>query len=430
MNTNCGLQVIFDLTGCRCDSETLLLESVVRSRISELIDSAGLQLVRDALHQFTEGGVTAAFLLAESHLTIHTWPETRVVSFDLYASNYSRDNTETVRALALALVVLFSPTAIQSRQIARGVASFSEPLTEDKVLCVRAIRLLAQIDSPFQRIEVYNTSAFGKVLRLDGYSQLSDKDEFIYHETLVHPAMLAHSNPSSVLIIGGGDGGAAEEVLKHPSIERVVVVEIDKSVVDICTSYFSEMQNSVFEDTRVSTVFEDGWDFVQKEQTQFDVVLLDLSDAIGRAERLYSDEFLAMCGRLLNQNGIVVLHVGSPNSTPENVSRMIEIASNRFQSTAPYLVFAPLFADVICFVACSDTLDLCREGGAEVDTKLTQRGLTDLRVYDGSFHDSMFAIPKHLRRVLAPLPRTSEMRTQSEQGLSTPQNTAPTMITD
>ena len=125
------------------------------------------------------------------------------------------------------------------------------------------LRTLAEIQSPYQRVEVYDTQQFGKLFRLDGRLMTSEGDEFFYHECMTHPAALAHPNPESILVIGGGDGGSSEELLKHPSVQRIVVAELDPVVIDISKKWLGAIHKDAFEDPRLEVKIGDGFEFVK-----------------------------------------------------------------------------------------------------------------------------------------------------------------------
>ena len=173
--------------------------------------------------------------------------------------------------------------------------AMTEYLTEDWGFFIRSARVLEKFRSPFQDVEVHDSKPFGKLFRLDGYFMTSEKDEFFYHENLVHMAALAHSAPRHALIVGGGDGGSAEELLKHPSIERVTVAEIDASVVDISRKHLTSVHRGSLDDARVDVRIEDGFAFVRNARDRFDLIVLDLTDPGGPSTPLYTVDFYGAC---------------------------------------------------------------------------------------------------------------------------------------
>lgn len=167
------------------------------------------------------------------------------------------------------------------------------------------VTLLHQQRTPYQEIAVLQHPHFGKMLVLDGVVQLTERDEFFYHEMLVHPAMHAHPSPQRVLIIGGGDGGSLREVLKHPGVQGVTLVEIDQGVVEVSRSFFPSLSQG-FADPRVQVVYQDGTKLVQQPPSQYDVVIVDSTDPVGPAEGLFSAEFYGSAFRALMPQGILV----------------------------------------------------------------------------------------------------------------------------
>lgn len=164
--------------------------------------------------------------------------------------------------------------------------------------------------SKYQTIEVFDTEGFGRMFFLDGLVQLSTKYEAVYHEMLVHPAMLSHPNPQTVLIIGGGDGGALREVLKHP-IKEVFLVEIDKEVIEVSKKYLPSVSSGAFDDSRVTIIIVDGKDFIKQYQNYFDCIILDSNDPDGvMAQGLFGKSFFQKVKKALKPDGIFALQAG------------------------------------------------------------------------------------------------------------------------
>ena len=167
------------------------------------------------------------------------------------------------------------------------------------------VTLLYQERSPYQEITVLRHPYFGNVLVLDGVVQLTERDEFLYHEMLVHPALHVHPEPRLVLIIGGGDGGSLREALKYPTVQRVNVVEIDERVVEVSQRFLPGLSQG-FTDPRVEVVHQDGTRFVEKPPTLYDVIIVDSTDPVGPAERLFSAEFYRAASNALTPHGLLV----------------------------------------------------------------------------------------------------------------------------
>ena len=245
-----GLHLTADLSACQSPEELLCDPLRLREYCLDLVEAAGLSAVADRFHRFPDfegkpGGVTGMVLLAESHLALHTWPEQSAVTLDVYVCNFSTDNSAKAESLLQALIKLFGPQGIVRQQIQRGEAQFRSPSEEpsarwgDEQLNrysrygYQLGRLLHREQSAYQLIEVFESPQFGNLFRLDGDYMTSERDEFFYHEAMIHPAAIAIGSPKHALILGGGDGGSAEELLKYPSIERVVIAELDEAVLRI-----------------------------------------------------------------------------------------------------------------------------------------------------------------------------------------------------
>ena len=173
-------------------------------------------------------------------------------------------------------------------------------------------RIVARARSAFQDIVVFENPAFGRVLALDGAIQATEKDEFVYHEMLTHVPILAHGRVRQVLIVGGGDGGVLREVLRHRSVERATMVEIDGKVVDLCREHMPSLSAGAFDDARAEVVIDDGIKFVTETERRFDVIVVDSTDPAGPGEVLFGPRFYKSCHERLTRGGIVVTQNGVP----------------------------------------------------------------------------------------------------------------------
>jgi spermidine synthase len=183
--------------------------------------------------------------------------------------------------------------------------------TPDVKISIRVDRQLYSGQSEFQRIDVYDSPEFGRFLTLDGYMMLTEKDEFIYHEMIVHVPMAVHPNVRRVLVIGAGDGGAVRELTRYASIEHIDMVEIDRQVVEVCRQYLPQTACS-FEDPRVHLYFEDGLKFIRSREDEYDLIIVDSTDPFGPGEGLFTKEFYGNCYRALHEDGIMVNQHESP----------------------------------------------------------------------------------------------------------------------
>ena len=164
----------------------------------------------------------------------------------------------------------------------------------------------------FQTVLIFESAVFGRVLALDGLVQTTERDEFFYHEMITHVPLVAHGSPSDVLIIGGGDGGALEEVLKHPSVRRATLVDLDRRVVELSRDFLPGICGGAFDDARARLLFTDGLAFVAETGESFDVVIVDSTDPFGPGESLFEEQFYANCRARLRLGGVLVHQGGNP----------------------------------------------------------------------------------------------------------------------
>jgi spermidine synthase len=275
-----------------------------------------------------------------------------------------------------------------------------ERLTDDAGAYFTANRRIEIITSPYQTIEVFDTPALGKLMRIDGCNMVSEGDEFFYHEALVHPAATAHANPREVLIIGGGDGGSAEEILKHATVSSVTLVELDQAVIDVAGRHFQSVHRGAFASPRLDLHVGDGMAFVESTSKKFDLILLDLTDPAGAAEALYRNTFFASCRRTLHPDGALVLHLGSPFSHPARVRESIARLRAVFALVTSWFVHVPTYGATWGFAAASDKLRLDQPDAAEIDQRLAARCVAERRLYNGAMHHAMQVLPPYVTQLI------------------------------
>lgn len=397
-----GLHLIGDLTGCRCDPQLLLDGERFREKCVELVNDSGLTIMDVSFHQFDGSGFTGAVVLAESHLAIHTWPETGGLTLDVYVCNYSADNSAKARQVFEAIIDHFQPTDAARHEIERGEHLLIEPLNDGTGFYIKARRRIGEWQTRFQKMAIFDTAQYGKLFRLDGFNMTSEKEEFVYHENLIHPALAAHNTPKKVLVIGGGDGGSSEEALKHPSVEQVTMVEIDEDVIRVAKEHFGAVHNGVFDNPKLRLLIEDGMRFVRETSEKFDLIALDLNDPMGPAEALYSTEFFQQLRHTLAPGGALVLHIGSPVARPDRVAELAQRLNGVFRIVRPYTMYIPLYGSLWAMAVCSDKLDPKAFTADEIDRRIEQRKLQDLRYYNGETHEGVFALPNYVRDLVAP----------------------------
>jgi spermidine synthase len=250
--------------------------------------------------------------------------------------------------------------------------------------------------SPFQKVEVLDTYGFGRVLLLGGSVVLTEKDEFIYNEMIVHPAMLMHSRPRRVCIIGGGDGGALREVLKHDLVESVTVVEIDALVVQTVKNHFPSMKSG-FADTRAQVVNEDGRRFLEKSGETYDVIIVDTYDPGGPVQSITSEPFFRLVNDHLASDGVAVFQTDSPTLRSDYIRHTMRNVSPIFAQQKPYVCTVPSFPEGLCsFLIASKTRDGLNNFAEERYTSIA--GLC--RCYNREVHTGAFLLPRFVRNAL------------------------------
>jgi spermidine synthase len=275
-----------------------------------------------------------------------------------------------------------------------------ESLTPTSGVYVDATEQVASHQSPFQLIEIFDTPDLGRLMRLDGANMAATRDEFFYHENLIHPAAITHPNPTTALIVGGGDGGAAEEILKYSSIVSCDLCELDGAVIDMAKTYLLEIHRGAFADPRLHVTIGDGLAFVKNTGTRYDLIYLDLTDPNDEAAALYTENFYRDCQRALNRDGTLTLHIGSPFSHPERVKAAIANLGAVFGHVVPYFVHIPSYGATWGFAMASDTSHTLSCAAAEIDRRLASRQITDRRFYSGNMHHAMMCLPEYVKQLL------------------------------
>jgi spermidine synthase len=250
--------------------------------------------------------------------------------------------------------------------------------------------------SPFQKIEVFDTYAFGRILMLAGSVVLTEKDEFIYNEMITHPAMLIHPDPARVCVIGGGDGRAAREALKHDAVKSLTVVEIDELVVKVIRKHFPSMRTA-FSDRRTSVVIADGNRFLAKTKEKFDVIIVDSYDPGGPVQSITSEPFFPLVAKRLSPGGIAVFQADSPTLRSDLARHTLRNASAAFAQHRPYVCAIPSFPEgLCCFVIASTAAD----GLERFVEKRYEAVAPQCRCYTREFLSGAYALPKYVAEAL------------------------------
>lgn len=261
-------------------------------------------------------------------------------------------------------------------------------------------RVLFESDTGHQHLIIFENSAFGRVMALDGIVQTTERDEFIYHEMIVHVPLIAHGNPRRVLIIGGGDGGSLRETLKHASVEQVTQVEIDASVIDMCKTYLPGHSAGAFDDPRANIVIGDGFAYVKECPEKYDIVICDSTDPVGPGEVLYSESFYAGCRWILNDDGIFVGHSGVAWFQTAEALTVHDRLRQFFESVRFFAAAVPTYiGGVMVFPFASDRIDAADVGLDTVSERFRAAAMST-RYYDPRVHVGAFGLPKYFSDAL------------------------------
>ena len=263
---------------------------------------------------------------------------------------------------------------------------------------------IATSRSPYQVIEIVELGSYGKALILDGKVQSTTLDEFIYHESIIHPAMLCHTNPRRVFVVGGGEGAPVREILKHRSVESVLMVDIDSEVVEFCRRHLPEMSAGAFEDPRVRVEYMNARTFLESSEQTFDCIIIDISEPIeeGPAYLLFTQEFYKIAFDRLSDQGVLAVQAGTISLVDLDCFATVHATlQSVFPVVAPYFADIPSFGRPWGFLFAGKGKNPATFGGDAVDRAIRERVTGPLRYYDGETHRMIFSLPKHVRECLA-----------------------------
>ncbi|MBD3316004.1 MAG: polyamine aminopropyltransferase [Chitinivibrionales bacterium] len=251
-------------------------------------------------------------------------------------------------------------------------------------------RSLYKGKTKYQKIELLDTDEFGTVLALDNITQVAEKNEYQYHEPMVHPALCCHPKPRRVLVIGGGDGGILREVLKYPTVERVDFAELDGQVIDFSRKYLAKMNRHSFDDPRVSIHVTDGREWVENHPGLYDAVIMDMTDPFGPSAMLYTKEFFKAVKRSFrNQNGIFTMHAESPISRPTAFNCINRTLKSVFGVVQPIYLYIQMYAVLWTVALASDGKAVETTRAATVERRIKRYGIKGLKVFNGKTLEAM-----------------------------------------
>ena len=275
-----------------------------------------------------------------------------------------------------------------------------ETVYPDLAVMLRVQQVYFSGRTEYQHVEVLESDLYGRSLVLDGKTQSTERDEHIYHQSLVHPAMLLHPNPVTIFVGGGGEGGTLREALTHKSVERAVMIDLDREVVELCRQYLPRHHQGGFDDPRLQLLHRDARTYLAETDETFDVMIMDLVDPMegGPAYLLYTRQYYEIAKARLNPGGILVTQSGPAGllSHQECFTTINRTLSSTFSHCVPCQVHVPAFQTLWGFNIASDS-PLPSLSAEEVDRLLAERIGRELEFYDGETHQGMFNLPKFLR---------------------------------
>ena len=274
-----------------------------------------------------------------------------------------------------------------------------ERLHRDYAQALRVERVLYDSATDHQRLRLFENGRFGRVLTLDDVVQTTEADNFVYHEMMAHVPILAHGAARRVLIVGGGDGGLAREVLRHAGVSHVTMVEIDDSVVAFSKQYLPKLSAGAFDDPRLQVVIDDGAAFMARPGDLFDVILVDSTDPHGPGEVLFTESFYAHARNRLAEGGILVTQNGVPFLQPEELAATMRAFRSLFADWGCYLCTIPTYAGGPMALGWGTDGVARATPLTTLQARFAEAGLqTDY--YTPEVHQAAFALPGYVGRLL------------------------------
>jgi spermidine synthase len=274
---------------------------------------------------------------------------------------------------------------------------FTEEYPEAKAsFSIEISRILFSEKSQFQHIEILESPFFGKILVIDNCIMLTEKDEFIYHEMIAHVPLHVHPRPSKVLVIGGGDGGTIREVTKHQDVDRVVLVDIDQMVSEVCLKYLPKIASKLLSE-KVTCLFQDGVAFVKETDEKFDIIIIDSTDPIGVGKGLFTRDFYIDCHRILADDGFLINQAESPFYTRNWLSQVAQKLDQVFSQIFFYQANIPTYpSGYWLFGFASKEYHPTNH----FNRKKYEAQKLSLKYYDQEIHRASFMLPKFVRDII------------------------------
>jgi spermidine synthase len=398
-----------------CEAELLDDKGALIQIINDAAEAAGAQVLSTEAHQFDGQGVTAVSVLAESHISIHTWPEFKYAGVDIYTCGVcdpmlahalikERLASSRVKLVELRRGEDDSFDAINARSdviLQRSASAGNQKwFFEDSVPGRRNGKIshgfaieevVVSERTAFQEYSIFDSRLYGRVLALDGIVQFSTTDEYIYHEMLVHPAMFSHPNPKRVLIVGGGDGAALREVLRH-NPDQVVMIDIDEQFVRGAAAHLPSLNAGAFDDPRLELLFEDASTALPRFENCFDLAIIDCNDAVGASEPLFKESFYASVARSLRAGALCSVQAGSMLDTDFLTQTRQRISAHLGSADCFKLTIPSYHCGEYIFMVASKSQDLLELDAATLAKRQSQRGI-ETKYWSPAMHHASQVFP-------------------------------------
>jgi len=419
-----GRHILVEYHGCNPDklNDVVLIEKSMVNAAK----AAEATVINSTFHHFSPFGVSGVVVIQESHLAIHTWPEYGYAAVDIFtcgdtvdpwiSHNFLKDEFESDFASAMEMG---RGQAHQMKKLDFEWTDNRDSASEIEFKANRDIWFtergndialslrhkgdrLFKGQSPYQKVEVYDTFAYGRMLTLDGMVMTSEKDEYVYHEMIAHIPMQVHSNAKRALVIGGGDGGAVRELLRYEQLEEVVMVEIDGMVIEASKQFLPEIA-AAFDEPRLNLKVADGIEYVKNSPDgAFDLVIVDSTDPVGPAEGLFTPEFYQHVHRILSPEGIMVTQSESPRFNAKVFREIFDCYRDIFGPDKVHCYFAsiPTYPTGTWSFSFSIKGDLHPLNQFEAERAEAFADTHSLQYYNGDIHRAAFALPGYVRKML------------------------------
>jgi len=420
-----GRHIIVEFYGC--DPDIMNDVSHIEQSMLKAATDANATVINSTFHHFSPFGVSGVIVIQESHLAIHTWPEYGFASMDIFTCGETVNPWECYQYLLKA----FKAEHGSAMEMGRGQLDLLEKVSDkfdttsgydptpispkyerniwfterDDVLAAsfrHKGEVLFREQSPYQRVEVIDTFAYGKMLTLDGKVMTTENDEYVYHEMITHVPLLTHPNPKTVVVVGGGDGGAVREVIRHEGVEQVDLVEIDEAVIEASQQHLPTIASAI-DSPRVNLKVEDGIEFVNRAPSEhYDLVIIDSTDPQGPSEGLFTEAFYEQVHRILSPDGILVTQSESPRF---NVPVFQEIYTFYRQLFGAEKVWCYLI-QVPTYPTGTWSLSFCTKGNlnpiSDLDAERAKQLQTqhNLKYWNKRLHQAAFALPNYVLELL------------------------------